>query len=116
MLWLLHCVPWCSAKLDAATTLLESLSDERSRWQIERDEAGAKLQSCLGDSLLQSCFIVYAGRFGQDQRLWMLSQWRERLMATGVFVHHRETPVQFFVGSCLQSTWRLQVSSRARAK
>lgn len=51
---------------------------------------------------------MYAGPFNQEQRRWLAKHWRNRLLATGIHVAPDGTVVDFFVGACMQSLWRLQ--------
>lgn len=97
-----------STKLEAAKRLLNSLHDEQERWQSQLDDIQRGLRydvvgvacfpprlgvlshtgpllslvthrSCLGDALLSSSFLTYAGPFGQRQRLELMKALRGAL-------------------------------------
>lgn len=49
------------AKVNRSVALLRSLSDERSRWQSTSDAFQAQMGTIVGDVMLSSAFLAYAG-------------------------------------------------------
>lgn len=55
-------------RLVAASRLIAGLSSERARWTIDLEELDAKKTRLVGDCLLTSSFLSYAGAFTADYR------------------------------------------------
>lgn len=49
------------AKVNRSVALLRSLSDERSRWQDTSNAFQAQMGTIVGDVMLSSAFLAYAG-------------------------------------------------------
>ena len=49
------------AKVNRSVALLRSLSDERSRWQTTSNAFQAQMGTIVGDVMLSSAFLAYAG-------------------------------------------------------
>lgn len=49
------------AKVNRSVALLRSLSDERSRWQATSNAFQAQMGTIVGDVMLSSAFLAYAG-------------------------------------------------------
>lgn len=52
------------AKVNRSVALLRSLSDERSRWQDTSNAFQAQMGTIVGDVMLSSAFLAYAGTCG----------------------------------------------------
>ena len=50
------------AKVNRSVALLRSLSDERSRWQATSNAFQAQMGTIVGDVMLSSAFLAYAGK------------------------------------------------------
>lgn len=55
-------------KVNRSTTLIKSLSGEKSRWTEQSDRFEAEIRTVLGDSLLAGLSITYLGYFDQQYR------------------------------------------------
>jgi dynein heavy chain len=55
-------------RLNAASQLIEGLTGERTRWSIDIDNLGKQSVRLIGDCLLGSSFLSYAGAFTTDYR------------------------------------------------
>jgi dynein heavy chain len=62
-------------KLDAAKGLIESLSDEFNRWTASIKEYDAGLLNVVGDTLIASGFLSYAGPFDAMYRSHLVQNW-----------------------------------------
>jgi hypothetical protein len=51
------------AKVNRSVALLRSLSDERSRWQATSNAFQAQMGTIVGDVMLSSAFLAYAGTY-----------------------------------------------------
>ena len=68
-----------TTKVDRAESLLQSLGRESDRWAKSSD-AFAQVMKCLvGDGLLLSAFLTYAGFFDFKTRSAMLRKWKDAL-------------------------------------
>jgi dynein heavy chain 1 len=66
-------------KVDRAQSLLQSLGHESERW-AKTSESFAQIMKCLvGDGLLMSGFLTYAGFFDFKTRSAMMQKWKEVL-------------------------------------
>ena len=73
-----------STKVERAESLLKSLSHESERWSKSSDGFQSILQSLVGDGLLMSAFLTYAGFFDFKTRLILLAKWKETLDKLGI--------------------------------
>lgn len=56
------------AKVDRSRALLTSLDMESSRWNATSETFKSQMSSIVGDVLLSSAFLAYAGYFDQHYR------------------------------------------------
>lgn len=64
--------------------LLRSLSSEQSRWNQTNESLRSQLETILGDCLLNSAFISYAGFFDQATRKYLTSSWSKHLKQSNI--------------------------------
>ena len=69
----------CSEKVDRSVTLLKSLDSERTRWAKGSEGFNAQMATVVGDALLSSAFMGYAGYFDQSYRASLMSKWLSQL-------------------------------------
>jgi dynein heavy chain 1 len=67
------------SKCERAKTLLDSLEEERNRWEDGSETFQAQLATLLGDVLLASAFVAYIGFFDHRMRHTLVHQWKEFL-------------------------------------
>ncbi|XP_034246592.1 dynein heavy chain, cytoplasmic-like isoform X2 [Thrips palmi] len=72
------------AKVDRSTQLLESLVFERKRWQASRETFRSQMSTIIGDVLLSSAFLAYAGYFDQHYRQNLFAKWCHHLKQAGL--------------------------------
>jgi len=65
--------------MDNATTLIDGLSGERARWTKESKSFEAEIGRLVGDVLLATGFLSYAGPFNQEFRTQMMANWKTQL-------------------------------------
>ncbi|XP_054005626.1 dynein heavy chain, cytoplasmic isoform X1 [Hylaeus anthracinus] len=67
------------AKVDRSIALLKSLVIERERWEATSETFKSQMSTIIGDVLLSSAFLAYAGYFDQHYRQNLFSTWCEHL-------------------------------------
>ncbi|KAI9031438.1 dynein heavy chain [Hyaloraphidium curvatum] len=79
------------AEMDRVTTkvtrslkLLENLSSEKGRWSATSENFDAQLTTIVGDVILGSAFLAYAGYFDQSYREQLVSLWCDHLEKAGI--------------------------------
>lgn len=65
----------CERRLNLAQRLVKALGSENERWGIKIEELDSSLGLLVGDSLLASAFISYAGPFNKQYRERMINQY-----------------------------------------
>lgn len=62
----------CARRLDLAQRLVSALGSEKARWANSIVELDANLEVIVGDVLLASAFVSYAGPFNKKFRTMMI--------------------------------------------
>ena len=65
--------------MNNATTLIDGLSGERVRWTEASKGFEAETGRLVGDVLLATGFLSYAGPFNQEFRNTMMKNWKTEL-------------------------------------
>lgn len=65
--------------MNRSTALLKSLSSERDRWEGSSESFQNQMSTILGDVLLSTAFMAYAGYFDQHMRQSLFSSWAAHL-------------------------------------
>ncbi|KAJ3372368.1 hypothetical protein HDU91_003796, partial [Kappamyces sp. JEL0680] len=73
-----------SERVDRSIKVLDNLSSERERWSFSRDTFGTQMGTLVGDSLLSSAYLTYAGFLDQGNRSEVLKKWKGRLDDSGL--------------------------------
>lgn len=71
-------------KVDRSLRLLDSLSSERIRWEAASKSFETQIQTLVGDVLIASAFLAYAGLFDQQFRKTMVDDWMHHMSMSGV--------------------------------
>lgn len=69
----------CRRKMNNATALIDGLSGERIRWTEASKGFEAQIGRLVGDVLLATGFLSYAGPFNQEFRNSTMSVWKKQL-------------------------------------
>lgn len=72
------------AKVDRSRALLRSLAIESERWKATSETFKSQMSSIIGDVLLSSAFLAYAGYFDQHYRQNLFSTWCNHLQQAGI--------------------------------
>ncbi|XP_072937033.1 dynein axonemal heavy chain 8 [Epargyreus clarus] len=70
----------CQQKMDAATALINGLSGERVRWTEQSALFKSEIERLVGDILLLTGFLSYAGPFNQEFRSLLNVNWLNELL------------------------------------
>uniref|UniRef100_A0A146KZ76 Dynein heavy chain, cytoplasmic n=1 Tax=Lygus hesperus TaxID=30085 RepID=A0A146KZ76_LYGHE len=72
------------AKVDRSTALLKSLGIERERWNMTSETFKSQMATIIGDVLLSSAYLAYAGYFDQHSRHNLLGTWTDHLTSASI--------------------------------
>jgi len=73
-----------TTRVERAEALLQSLAQERDRWEKTSQGFQIQMGSLVGDGLMAAGFLTYAGIFDHRNRRVLLAEWKEMLDALGV--------------------------------
>ena len=71
-------------KVDRSVRLLDSLSSERTRWEEGSKSFETQISTLVGDVLIASAFLAYAGFYDQQFRKAMVEDWVHQLAQSGI--------------------------------
>lgn len=69
----------CEEKMNAATALIDGLSDEKIRWTEQIAQFASETERLVGDVVILSAFLCYAGPFNQEFRDLSQHDWYNEL-------------------------------------
>uniref|UniRef100_T1J281 AAA+ ATPase domain-containing protein n=1 Tax=Strigamia maritima TaxID=126957 RepID=T1J281_STRMM len=118
----------CRRKMDAATTLITGLGGEKQRWTEQSKEFKSQLgrhiilfycHYChsmifyfsfrlVGDILVATAFLSYAGPFNQEFRNILLNSWQNMLSNCTIPYTPKINIVEMFVGNSTIAEWMMQ--------
>ncbi|GFO25932.1 dynein heavy chain, cytoplasmic [Plakobranchus ocellatus] len=67
------------AKVERSVALLNSLASEKQRWELGSETFKNQMDTIIGDVLLSSAFMAYAGYFDQLMRQSLFTTWCDHL-------------------------------------
>jgi len=67
------------AKVERSVALLKSLGNERERWEESSDMFKNQMSTIIGDVLLSTAFMAYAGYYDQHMRQSLFNSWSTHL-------------------------------------
>ena len=84
--------------VERSVNLLNSLSSERVRWDETNESFKSQMNTIIGDCLLNSAFMSYAGYYDQGMRLNLFNQWKRQLIESDIQFRKdiSRTEVHFF--------------------
>jgi dynein heavy chain 1, cytosolic len=71
-------------KVNRSVSLLQSLSQERTRWEWSSKSFETQITTLIGDVLVAAAFLAYAGSYDQNARKGMVDDWLHQLSQSGV--------------------------------
>jgi len=69
----------CRRKMNMATALIDGLSGEKTRWTAASKGFEAQINRLVGDVLLATGFLSYAGPFNQEFRKQLMKNWKKEM-------------------------------------
>lgn len=69
----------CEEKMNAATALIDGLGDEKIRWTEQIAQFESETERLVGDVVILSAFLSYAGPFNQEFRELSQNDWFNEL-------------------------------------
>jgi dynein heavy chain 1 len=71
-------------KVDRSMSLLKSLVIEKDRWQDTSENFRSQMTTLIGDVLLSSAFLAYAGYYDQHSRQSLFTTWKKFFDAANI--------------------------------
>ncbi|XP_043279701.1 dynein heavy chain, cytoplasmic isoform X3 [Venturia canescens] len=71
-------------KVDRSIALIKSLVIERERWEATSETFRSQMSTIIGDVLLSSAFLAYAGYFDQHYRQNLFTTWCQHLQHANI--------------------------------
>ncbi|XP_053933024.1 dynein axonemal heavy chain 1 [Cuculus canorus] len=74
----------CQQRLGRANTLINSLADEKVRWQDTVENLDSKIHNITGDMLVAAGFVAYLGPFMGHYRVALCKEWLKQLSENNI--------------------------------
>ncbi|XP_054621741.1 dynein axonemal heavy chain 5 isoform X3 [Dunckerocampus dactyliophorus] len=98
----------CRRKMANATALIDGLGGEKVRWTASSAGFQTQLTRQVGDVLLASGFLSYAGPFNQEYRSLLLELWKKELEDKLIPFSPDVNVIGLLVDNATVSEWNLQ--------
>nr|WAW84836.1 axonemal dynein heavy chain C [Halisarca dujardinii] len=98
----------CKRRMLAATALISGLSGEKERWTQQSKLFADQLGKLVGDVLLASGFLSYAGPFNQEFRNILLDSWKKEMKTRKIPFSHNLNLIDMLADSTTIGEWNLQ--------
>ncbi|XP_062336343.1 LOW QUALITY PROTEIN: dynein axonemal heavy chain 5-like [Osmerus eperlanus] len=98
----------CRRKMANATALIDGLGGEKVRWTESSALFQTQIKHLVGDVLLATGFLSYAGPFNQEYRNLLLSQWRREMTSNHIPYSDDLNVISMLVDNATVGEWNLQ--------
>ncbi|VEN47384.1 unnamed protein product, partial [Callosobruchus maculatus] len=98
----------CMRKMNTATTLINGLGGEKSRWTQQSKDFKKQLGRLVGDALLATGFLSYCGPYNQEFRANLVKTWMEILQSKAIPYTSNLNITNMLVENATVSEWTLQ--------
>ncbi|EEB13574.1 ciliary dynein heavy chain, putative [Pediculus humanus corporis] len=98
----------CKSKMDAASSLINGLGEERIRWTEQLAQFKSEIERLIGDVLIFTGFLSYCGPFNQDFRLLIQKSWFDELAKRKIPVTANLNITDNLTDSATIGEWNLQ--------
>ncbi|KAK3879380.1 hypothetical protein Pcinc_016045 [Petrolisthes cinctipes] len=98
----------CRRKMQAAATLINGLVGEKMRWTKQSKSFRQQLGRLVGDVLLTTAFLSYAGPFNQEYRTKMIKAWRSLFASRNIPYTADLDVTRWLIDNATVSEWNLQ--------
>ncbi|XP_067868157.1 dynein axonemal heavy chain 5 isoform X2 [Heterodontus francisci] len=98
----------CRKKMNNATALIEGLGGEKIRWTESSQHFQDQIIRLVGDVLLATGFLSYAGPFNQEYRNLLLQMWKEEMSSNKIPYSDDINLISMLVDNATIGEWNLQ--------
>uniref|UniRef100_A0A8C0B3E1 Dynein axonemal heavy chain 8 n=1 Tax=Buteo japonicus TaxID=224669 RepID=A0A8C0B3E1_9AVES len=106
---LLNDAETCRRKMQAASVLIDGLSEEKVRWTQQSKECKSQINRLVGDVLLCTGFLSYCGPFNQNFRKLLIKDlWEAEMRAHKIPFSENLNLISMLVDLPTISEWNLQ--------
>ena len=93
-------------KVERSVNLLESLSQERTRWEEGSQSFKIQTTTLAGDVLIAAAFLAYAGFYDQNARRSMVDDWSRHLSDSGISFQPHSTIIEYLSNPDERLQWQ----------
>eukprot|EP00105_Crassostrea_gigas_P045649 XP_019929797.1 PREDICTED: cytoplasmic dynein 1 heavy chain 1 isoform X11 [Crassostrea gigas] len=93
------------AKVERSIALLKSLDDEKQRWESSSETFKSQMSTIVGDVLLSSAFMAYAGYFDQQMRRNLFTTWTSHLQTASLQFRSDLARVEYLSNADERARW-----------
>lgn len=93
------------SKVDRSVALLKSLSNEQTRWEQSSESFKVQMSTIIGDVLLSSAFMAYAGYYDQAMRNTMFNTWISHLQSANIKFKEDIARIEYLSNADERLTW-----------
>nr|XP_055038161.1 dynein axonemal heavy chain 5 isoform X2 [Misgurnus anguillicaudatus] len=98
----------CRKKMGNAVALIDGLGGEKVRWTESRAQFQMQIKHLVGDVLLATGFLSYAGPFNQEYRNLLLQQWKKEMNISHIPYSENLNLISMLVDNATIGEWNLQ--------
>uniref|UniRef100_A0A8C7LGC2 Dynein, axonemal, heavy chain 5 n=1 Tax=Oncorhynchus kisutch TaxID=8019 RepID=A0A8C7LGC2_ONCKI len=98
----------CRRKMANATALIDGLGGEKIRWTESSALFQTQIRHLVGDVLLATGFLSYAGPFNQEYRNLLLQLWRKEMSSHHIPYSDELNVISMLVDNATVGEWNLQ--------
>jgi dynein heavy chain len=99
----------CLNRLSLAERLVNGLSSENDRWELEVEKLNVQLGTLVGDTLLASAFVSYIGAFSAPLRLSLWKNtWTNDILSREIPLTPGITPLDMIANDASVAEWCMQ--------
>ncbi|OWF47212.1 Cytoplasmic dynein 1 heavy chain 1 [Mizuhopecten yessoensis] len=94
------------AKVERSVALLDSLGNEKQRWEAGSETFKSQMATIIGDVLLSSAFMAYAGYFDQQMRRNLFTSWSSHLQQAHIQFRSDLARVEYLCNADERLRWQ----------
>jgi dynein heavy chain 1, cytosolic len=93
-------------KVDRSVSLLDSLSQERLRWETGSKSFETQTTTMIGDVLMAAAFLAYAGFYDQVERNGMVRDWLHQITQSGIACKSNNSITEYLSNADERLKWQ----------